>query len=120
MFDDWLARGRGPNAEPEYRDFADEVNQAEATARAMAEMKVWETDPKLWLRNGPGRERPGVPGWTTTAPAFPPTEEAGSLLEDIRWNRRLGKLAEAMSEYPEVRAKLALLAAEIESDASGE
>ncbi len=59
----WLARGareaRGP-----YRDFHDAVRQARAQSRVAAETEVRRDQPLAWLRYGPGRERPGAPGWT--------------------------------------------------------
>ena len=59
----WLARGareaRGP-----YHDFDDAVRQARAQARVAAETEVRRDQPLAWLRYGPGRERPGSPGWT--------------------------------------------------------
>lgn len=54
------------------------VEQAKAEARAKAEAWVYEKDPFRWLRFGPGRERPGVPGWTdrveVTGPGGGPLE----------------------------------------------
>ena len=45
-------------------DFWDKVEQASALARIDAEKRVFTEDPFKWLRYGPGRERPGAPGWT--------------------------------------------------------
>lgn len=47
-----------------YRDFYYEVQQAQAEARAAAEIQVRRDRPETWLRYGPGRSRPGMPGWT--------------------------------------------------------
>jgi hypothetical protein len=59
----WMARGalerRGI-----YRQFRQEVEQAQAVARCTAEIEVRRLNPLAWLRLGPGRTRPGLPGWT--------------------------------------------------------
>src|SRR4051812_22399991 len=48
----------------EFRDFRDKVEEARAQARATAEMEVRKMKPEVWLRLGPGRDKPGEPGWT--------------------------------------------------------
>jgi hypothetical protein len=60
----WLRLGKKA-ANPTYQAFAQKVAQAEATARLSAETRTHEKDARLWLRAGPGKERPGVAGWTT-------------------------------------------------------
>ena len=47
-----------------FRQFRQDVRAATAEARATAEAEVRRIDPFRWLRYGPGRERPGEPGWT--------------------------------------------------------
>jgi hypothetical protein len=47
-----------------YCEFVRAVRTAQARARARAEVRVSYDDPFKWLRYGPGRERPGEPGWT--------------------------------------------------------
>lgn len=51
-----------------YRKFYEDVTQAQAQARLMAEVKVAQEDPKYYLRIGPGRTRVlddmTLPGWT--------------------------------------------------------
>ncbi|MBT7833488.1 MAG: hypothetical protein HN667_07620 [Chloroflexi bacterium] len=59
---DWMARGR--NGEPEFLEFSERVRQARAQARLNAESRVFKSDPKSWLRYGPGKDRPSMPGWT--------------------------------------------------------
>lgn len=44
--------------------FWHKVSQSTAIARIDAEKRVFTEDPFKWLRYGPGRERPGQPGWT--------------------------------------------------------
>ena len=47
-----------------YSDFHEEVRQARAQSRVAAEAEVRRDNPLAWLRFGPGRQRPGEPGWT--------------------------------------------------------
>jgi hypothetical protein len=44
--------------------FFREVRHARAEARLAAEVEVKRTEPLSWLMKGPGRERPGEPGWS--------------------------------------------------------
>lgn len=44
--------------------FYAEVAKARATARMAAETDVRKGNPLAWLTKGPGRDRPGEPGWT--------------------------------------------------------
>ena len=61
-FHRWMRRGeREPGI---YRDFMENVQQAQAQARAGAEIEVRRGNPLAWLGRGPGRERPGEEGWT--------------------------------------------------------
>ena len=53
------SKGRRP-----YRELWDKVQGAHAEARVVAENAVFGGTPLAWLRYGPGRERPGKPGWT--------------------------------------------------------
>src|SRR4051794_21170809 len=52
-FSRWLARGRDRRGL--YRQFRQDVQQATAQARVLAEIEVYRTDPLPWLRLGPGR-----------------------------------------------------------------
>jgi hypothetical protein len=79
VFDDWLRRGTARPAREPYRSFAAETRQAMAQARAGAEVQTLQKSPVTWLKNGPGRERPGAPGWTTTSPPLPQDPEATNL-----------------------------------------
>lgn len=103
-FKEWMARGeeRDPDrpSTPAYAAFAADVRKAEAQRRMGAEMRVYQADPKFYLRCGPGRERHEQPGWTdsvqTTGPDGGPVqasltltkEEARSALEMLRDYRR--------------------------------
>src|SRR5688572_10389488 len=78
-FEEWMRRGRADRAadrDTEYSRFSGLVERARALARMQAEMHVFKTRPDLWLTKGPGRARPGRPGWGTrsaenTAPEGP-------------------------------------------------
>ena len=58
----WLKAGK--LGSPLYVVFYGEVSRAKSEARVIAENAVFKTAPFNWLRCGPGRERPGEPGWT--------------------------------------------------------
>lgn len=68
----WMEKGEavaesledGEESEDIYFVFYCDVRQARAKARLKAEAIVYESDAFKWLRYGPGREKPGEPGWT--------------------------------------------------------
>src|SRR5262249_10830920 len=45
--------------------FGKKIIQAQATARLRAEMEAYDKNPILWLKSGPGKEKPQNPGWTS-------------------------------------------------------
>lgn len=61
-FGNWMRWGEKGN--PRYLSFFSEVRKAQAEARVLAENQVRKEQAFNWLRYGPGRERPGEPGWT--------------------------------------------------------
>jgi hypothetical protein len=72
-FYDWLRRGEA--GEEPYAEFLVAVRRARASARGEAERTVRLKNPLAWLRLGPGRERPGEPGWTSSnKPPAEPTD----------------------------------------------
>lgn len=62
-FYNWLEWGKGSKRAPYFQFFQD-VAEARAEARTATEIEVRRTQPLAWLRFGPGRDRPGEPGWT--------------------------------------------------------
>ncbi len=58
----WMQAGE--TGEDPYGSFYTAVREARAVARVAAEMEVRNNNPLAWLRYGPGRARPGEPGWT--------------------------------------------------------
>jgi hypothetical protein len=65
-FYSWMSKGAV--GEDLFTEFSEEVRTARAQARIKAETSVYSSDPKFWLRNGPGKGRPGEPGWTEHNP----------------------------------------------------
>jgi len=66
-FWEWIKRGEDAHARPQterYAEFAYAVREARAEARLSAEVEVKRGEPLSWLMKGPGRDRPGEPGWT--------------------------------------------------------
>lgn len=67
-FRNWMQRepkGEGFEEEDDmFTAFQNRVRKARAQVRAQAEAAVFKDAPFNWLRFGPGRERPGEPGWT--------------------------------------------------------
>lgn len=60
----WMRKGSRKSAPKLYRQFYDDISQAKAQARLLAEVQVKQDDPKYWLRIGPGRTKENLPGWT--------------------------------------------------------
>lgn len=58
----WMAQGASGRGR--FSQFCQEVKQARAHARKIAETEVFKNNPFAWLRYGPGREKPNEPGWT--------------------------------------------------------
>ncbi len=92
---EWLARGEGRHASQQanrrFAAFAAEVRQAQAEARYGAEHEVWKTNPLAWLRHGPGRERPGEPGWTDGSKREIADEDGGRVRHEIVFVNRPGE-----------------------------
>jgi hypothetical protein len=63
----WLEWGARRGARRVYREFREAILTARAEARVQAEMRVYQEDRATWLLRGPGRERPGQPGWAASA-----------------------------------------------------
>src|SRR5690349_4822223 len=71
QYDAWLKRG-AEQKRGLYRKFRARVIQAKAEARAMAESATRTKDPRGWLKHGPGKDRPGEPGWSNAPSAAAP------------------------------------------------
>jgi hypothetical protein len=104
VFTDWLARGEKRGARELFRRFAREVRQAAALCRLTAECSAYKKDPKFWLAHGPGRERPGYPGW---AGEVRPQEPAEPIPTTPDWSDICVRLLHALADFPEARAAAA-------------
>jgi hypothetical protein len=105
----WLKRGGRKNAPKNYADFATEINTASAGARLLAELDTYKKDPRTWLEHGPGRERPGDPGWTSSARSGNADQEEDNPLANPELMRLFNKVLKALEPYPEARAHLAAI-----------
>lgn len=81
-FYDWLERGAQPDADPLFAQFSQSVEQARADARMAAEKRVLDEQPATWLLKGPGRERPGRPGWSNETTV---NVQAGDTPVKLKW-----------------------------------
>lgn len=63
-FYSWIRQAEVEGADPLLVQFLQSVEEAKATARCIAEIKVLKEQPATWLLKGPGRERPNRPGWS--------------------------------------------------------
>ena len=106
VFLGWMRRGRRRGAREPYRSFAVTVLQAAAQCRAVAEMAIRKDGPLNWLKYGPGRERRGRRGWTTTARPCdgrpPKAAPADDLPAEV-----VARLLDALTPFPEARAAAA-------------
>jgi len=64
-FNRWMREGK-KNPESKYNRFYVAVQAAVAIARKKCEREVHDAKPLDWLRFGPGRDKPGEPGWGET------------------------------------------------------
>jgi len=102
-FRNWVERGEKAKRGL-YCEFYLAVMQARAQARKTAESRVWLEDPFKWLRFGPGREKPGRPGWTDGSEdvADALADMAGTVIKTVwgRADREPPKKAEEPVEEP--------------------
>jgi hypothetical protein len=109
VFARWLRRGRAFDGPRALRDLVDAVRRAAAEARITAEHEVRKDDALNWLKFGPGKERPGRPGWSN--PASANAEEHGNgpgALE--RWLRAfVPRLLDVLEPFPDARQAVAAL-----------
>ena len=97
----WLKRGRKKNASEPYRSFARNVDQALGQARLRAEMAAYKDDPKNWLKHGPGKERPGKPGWSALAKSTAVPRTSQSLCSPIQnYFSSIAMLRQVLAKYP--------------------
>src|SRR4051812_30039987 len=63
LYQKWLGT-KGRKGNKLYDQLRLEVLKAAGHARFMAEMQMRSEDPKAWLMHGPGKDQPGLPGWS--------------------------------------------------------
>jgi len=61
----WMLLGK--EGKKPYLGFWEKVTKAHSQKRVAVEVQVAKENPLAWLRLGPGRSRPGEPGWTDDA-----------------------------------------------------
>ena len=97
----WMRQGEDAGSGI-YHDFRQEVRQARAQARVAAEAEVRRDNPLAWLRYGPGRERPGEPGWTESREILGQDGGPVKITLDLGGSRQLeAHQAERQLEAPE-------------------
>jgi len=81
------------------------VLEAQAQARLKAEQALFEKDPVAWLRSGPGKERPGDPGWSSTPkPVVLPASQVSQVnVFSGELALTMQKLLAALAPFPEAR-----------------
>jgi hypothetical protein len=107
VFELGMRRGAASPRQPS-RGFREAVLQARAQARLKAEMETRTAAPRDWLRMGPGRERPGEPGWSSPPQAGTAANEASPASRDARMLQCVAEcLLHALEPFPEARAAAA-------------
>lgn len=108
VFHVWMARGKKKKANKLYRLLVMQITEAAAQARAAAETKAFQENPKEWLKSGPGRERPNQVGWTSTVKPQDQSKnaEADALLQ-ASFAELCQKLLRILDPFPEIRLKVA-------------
>src|SRR5262249_32427414 len=105
VLEGWLRRGEAAGAREPYASFAASVRQAQAQARLRAENEVFSEKVQAWLEHGPGRERPGLPGWSTAVkpPSTNGSDESNAWLSpDFR--ALLRNMLAALEDNPALKS----------------
>jgi len=106
-FDRWLEMGRKRRAVEPYKSFTLAVDQAQAQARLKAEMAAYDNDPRFWLKNGPGKEVPGKPGWSTMMkPIITQDHRTLNLFTSPDFLQFIALMRTVLAPYPEALAAL--------------
>jgi hypothetical protein len=110
-FYEWIRRGEQTDdrpPEPRFAEFAEAIRQARAEARGTSEVEVKREDPIVYLTKGPGRERPGRPGWTSVGDGQ--TAQATTTVNVLiapQWITIRTELLQTLEAFPEARAAIA-------------
>jgi hypothetical protein len=120
LWERWLRRGRRKHAREPYRSFVRKVEEAQGQARLRAEIAVLEKDIRAWLKHGPGRDRPGRPGWAAVVrPVPPPSKQTVDWLASPDFLRFAAMLRQVLAPYPDALAAVARMLSG-EASAAGE
>ena len=106
-FERWMELGEGKRKREPFASFAREVREAEAQARLRAETTAFQKEPKIWLQNGPGRERPGKPGWSATVKPVQEISESINPLLSPEITDAFQALLQSLLPFPEARTAVA-------------
>ena len=105
-FREWMTKGQNKRkrARKVFREFAAAVERAQAYARGTAEVEAKWRNPLAWLTRGPGKERPGSPGWTTAIKPQPRIEGTTfNLNVHPEMTDIFGRIMLALVDHPEAR-----------------
>lgn len=105
QFIDWLKRGRDQKR-GRCRQLWVKVCEAQGQARALAEISVYDDDRKFWLRYGPGKERPGMPGWGTVSRRKEARLGTSGGPDRRQLLQLLGQLSRELQPFPDARAAI--------------
>src|SRR5450755_246389 len=107
VFNDWLEWGKKSKKGPykKYRLFVEAVLQSIAQARLTAEIKAHDDSPLDWLKQGPGKETPASPGWSTPVkPTVNQTNNTINLLLHPEMQSLFAAILQVLGPFPEARA----------------
>lgn len=108
LWDQWMQWGAKRNPRQPYKNFHQKVEQAKAQARLKAEMAAMENDPRFWLKNGPGKERPDSPGWAAMVrPILTSSSQTINLFTSPDFIQFMQTLRQVLAPYPEALKALA-------------
>lgn len=111
VFEQWMAigsRSHCKRGQQIYKDFVAAVHQAQAIARLNAEIQAHENDPVQWLKCGPGKDSPDMPGWSTgVKPVLNAVNSRINILMDPSMQDTVSKLLKALEKHPDARLAVA-------------
>jgi hypothetical protein len=88
-----------------YRLFLEAIHQAVAQARLTAEIQAHDESPLDWLKQGPGKETPDSPGWSTPVkPSVNHTNNTINLLLHPEMQSLFAAILQVLGPFREARA----------------